>query len=61
MKELFEIYMAERNKQVDYLKKKLDSMTVVFPVESSDESSDESRRSTSPMDQDEGVHGDGQK
>ena len=53
VKGMFDIYMAERNKEVDYLKKKLDSMTVVFPVDSSDGSSDESRRTASPMDQDE--------
>ena len=60
VKGMFDIYMAERNKEVDYLKKKLDSMTVVFPVDSSDESSDESRRTASPMDQDE-VRGDRQE
>ena len=60
VKGMFDIYMAERNKEVDYLKKKLDSMTVVFPVDSSDESSDESRRTASQMDQDE-VRGDRQE
>ena len=60
VKGMFDIYMVERNKEVDYLKKKLDSMTVVFPVDSSDESSDESRRTASQMDQDE-VRGDRQE